>query len=299
MARLAGIDLGSNSFHLLIVDVDKDGQRKTVLRQKQKVQLRAGLNEDLNLSDTVMQRALDCLKMFSDTIEHHQVDQISVKGTYTLRKIQNPDQFLKRAETILQHKIDIISGEEEARLIYLGATYDNLIESRQLVVDIGGGSTELIVGENHHILELTSLEMGCVSFQNVFFADGKLNDINFDTATAAAKKLLAPIAGKFIQIGWQNVFGSAGTIRSVSNILQAQENGKLVEFDLYSLCQIRDQLVAIKQVEAIQLPGLREDRENILPGGLSILIAIFDMLNIDKMILAAGGIREGTIIEML
>lgn len=296
MFRIATIDLGSNSFHLLIVDIDNSGHYQTVLKQKQQVQLRAGMTDNNHLNIKTMRKALNCLKQFADVIASQCVNHIIAKGTYTLRKISDQGHFIRQAEMILQHKIDVLSGEDEARLIYLGATANSSNRDNPLVIDIGGGSTELIIGKGDQILRLSSLEMGCVSFQNQFFIDGQLTTKLFEEAIATAKKLLSPIIQDFQSIGWKTVLGSAGTILSIFNIVQANKKD-YAHITLEDIQTLQKTLIELGHVDAIKFSGLREDREGILPGGLSILIAIFEKFDIKSMSPAHGGLREGIVIE--
>lgn len=293
--RIATIDLGSNSFHMLIVEVNERRRFRVLTRQKQKVQLRAGVTEAGLLDDASQERAFQCFERFAKQIRFHEVTHVDVVGTYTLRMAQGIEDFLAKANDILGHPIRVISGEEEARLIYVGASTNRHLEDRHLIIDIGGGSTELIIGENSQILELASTDMGCVSFQQRFFTEGLLTADHFEQAIQAAKALLAPIQSTFIEQSWSGCLGTSGTVQAIHSILNAQGES----ITLNNLHRIREQLIEIAQVDQIQFEGLRQDRENILPGGLSVLIAIFEAFSIDAMQLSKGAVREGVLHELI
>lgn len=294
----ATIDLGSNSFHLLIVKVDSQLRRRIVLRRKQKVQLRAGLDDQGNLTEIMQTQALACLSEFASDIKRCKVQHVSAVGTYTFRKIETGNQFLRLAQTSLGHPIRIVSGEEEARLIYVGAMSQKQLAARHLVIDIGGGSTELIIGEHGDMLGLASLEMGCVSFQKHYFADERLNETNLCNAIEGAKQLIAPIKMQFLRLGWEVSVGSSGTIKTIASILREAgwKNGKIT---LAGLRYLYNQLLDSNTVSEINLPGLRADRVNVLAGGLAILMALFIELEIQELQLSKGAIREGILQELI
>ncbi|MCF6765514.1 Ppx/GppA family phosphatase [Thiotrichales bacterium 19S3-7] len=300
---VATIDLGSNSFHMLISSVSGisgNYQIKTLYRNKYKVQLRSGLDAKGNLSEKVQHKALECLAKFSESMLKYNVTDIKALGTYTLRKAQAYNQeFLAEASKVLGQKIEVISGLEEARLIYVGASKMANLETEQaLIVDIGGGSTELVIGRGCDILELESLEMGCVSIQDQFFSDGKLSLSNFSSAIAYAKEVLQPIVKRYNSIGWQQTLGASGTIRSIASIMKAMHwsQGEISQLLLDGVCT---KLMELKDVDSISLPGLRIDRENILPGGFCVLYAIFDLMDIDLMHQSNGALREGMLYEIV
>ena len=298
--KVATIDLGSNSFHMLISQVNTTGEIKELYRGKSKVQLRAGLQDDLSLSDEAKARALDCLKNFALSIKYYQVDEVKVVGTYTLRKAKaHIKSFLEQAQAILKTKIEVISGEEEARLVYVGAASATKAQkNKSLIIDIGGGSTELVIGKNHTLKALVSLEMGCVSVQNHFFKDGLLNLANFARAINYANKLIEPIAAEFIQQGWEASLGSSGTIRSIADLVQANQwtDGSI---DREAMERLACELLNKKVVANIHFNGLRSDRENILAGGFCVLYALFDRLNIKEMHKSEGALREGMLYEIV
>ena len=220
--RLAAIDLGSNSFHLLVAN-NVDGQLQVVAKLGEKVQLGAGLDDDGALTEEAMQRALDCLARFAPFLEETPNAQLRVVGTNALRAATNSQVLIERAEALLGHEIEIIAGREEARLIYLGAAHALAeVHGRRLIVDIGGGSTEFIIGEHFEPLALESLEMGCVTFTKRFFADGDISEKRFRKAELAALSELANIRRPFEELGWADPVGSSGTIKAAAAVLIRQ-----------------------------------------------------------------------------
>lgn len=298
--KLATVDLGSNSFHMLISEMGEEGQLKEVYRGKSKVQLRSGLTDENGLTDEAKDRALDCLRNFALSIQHYEVDTIKVIGTYTLRKAQeNIADFIAEAEAVLGAPIEIISGEEEARLVYVGASSVSKVgKKKSLIVDIGGGSTELVIGKNRNLKVLNSLEMGCVSMQNQFFGDGMLTFTNFAKAIDFAKTQIEPVAADYIQQGWEAALGSSGTIISISELAKANQwsDGEITRDVLEQLIA---NLLMKKTVSEIHFSGLRADRENILAGGVSVLYAIFERLGIKSMSKSDGALREGMLFELV
>jgi exopolyphosphatase/guanosine-5'-triphosphate,3'-diphosphate pyrophosphatase len=296
---LATIDLGSNSFHMLISRIDKQGRKRTIVRQKQQVKLRAGIDQEYHLSEKTKQIALACLSEFSQSMKKHKVSNARVIGTYTLRAVHDPD-FLKQAEMALGFPINVISGEEEARLVYLGASLGKGISKGQhtLVIDIGGGSTEFIIGKGNNIVTLTSLPMGCVGFQQQFFTDGTLTQENFDKALELARQHVGSIANKLRKHGWQHCLGSSGTIQTIASFLHTL-GWRKGHIDQVGLELIMQKLIEVKTVDAIKFEGVREDRESILAGGLCILLGIFQELNIQQMQLSPGGVREAILHELI
>jgi len=294
---VATIDLGSNSFHLAITMVKGPGKTKIIARRKQKVQLRAGLDEKGYLTMECQKRAWLCLKNFSEVMRQCRVTHVKAVGTYTIRTAKNRLAFIHEAERILKHSIDIISGREEARLIYVGASQKTPIEQKNLIIDIGGGSTELIIGQHHKIKVLHSLEMGCVSYQQSFFPNGQLTEAHFKEATSQAKKTLSPVKEHLLTAGFEVCLGASGTLKAICGILRQARRQNYI--DLESLQTLQKKLIRFGHIDKIKLDGLRADRESILAGGLSVLIAIFEVLKIKEMRLSYGGVREGMLVELI
>lgn len=295
---VATVDLGSNSFHMLISEIKPDGDVVTLSKQKQKVQLRAGLNNNLTISKDAQVRAIRCLESFSQEIKAHKVEHISVVGTYTLRKAKNNIKcFKKKLDKALGAKVKIISGPEEARLVYVGARDNHDINKKTLVVDIGGGSSELVIGKGDKIIIARSLDMGCVGIQQDFFANEKLDFANFHAAVTRAKKILEPIIVKYKKAGWNTALGSSGTIISVTNICKKLTGDTVITKEF--LNELITMMMDKREVENIRFEGLREDRESVLAGGVAILYAIFDCLNISQMRPSNGAVREGMLYELV
>lgn len=293
---LAAVDLGSNSFHMVIARV-VGGDLQTVGRLKEKVQLAAGLDEHQLLTAEAMARALDSLKRFGQRLKGMPHGSVRAVGTNTLRVARNARAFLEQASEVLGHPIDIIAGKEEARLIYSGVAH-TLPDAggQRLVIDIGGGSTEFIVGRGYEPLLLDSLHMGCVTFER-FFDGGKIDGKRFKTAVTAARLELLSIVDSYPELGWQHCIGSSGTIQSIQEILIAMgyPDGLIT---LERLRAIRDTVVAAGHESRIVLPGLKEERRSILPAGLAILYAIFKSLPIESMSTSDAALREGVLYEL-
>lgn len=295
---VATVDLGSNSFHMLISEIKADGEVVTLSKQKQKVQLRLGLNKNLTITKEVQEKAIRCLEFFSEEIKKYDVQHISAVGTYTLRKAKKRTRaFKKQLDKALGSKIEIVSGAEEARLVYVGARDSHDPKLKTMVIDIGGGSTELVIGRGNKILLARSLDMGCVGDQKDCFADDKLDFKNFHKAVFNAKKMLEPILAKYKKLGWNNVLGSSGTIIAVADIC-LQMTGKAVITKGF-LDELIMAMIDRGVVGEISFKGLREDRESVLAGGVAILYAIFDSLNIAEMNISNGAVREGMLYELV
>lgn len=292
---LAAIDLGSNSFHMSIVKITDSKNIEILTRIKNKVQLRFGIDNKENLTKKAQDKAINCLTEFKQIIDQYKTTDIIAIGTYTLRKAHNIDEFLAKASKILNHDIRIVSGTEEARLIYLGATHDHSVKKKALIIDIGGGSTELIIGDDNDLYLSKSLEMGCVSFEAKYFSDNLINETHFSQAIKAASKILQPHVAEFKKLGWKITLGLSGTIRSVCSILTAEHHHDTIELTLVDLLHIKQELIAQHEVSNIHIDGLLPDRSNIFPGGLSILIAIFKIFDLQSLHLSHGALREGMI----
>ncbi|MGO1247701.1 MAG: guanosine-5'-triphosphate,3'-diphosphate diphosphatase [Oceanisphaera sp.] len=295
-ALYAAIDLGSNSFHMLVVD-EVAGACRTLAKVKRKVRLAAGLQADGNLDDASLQRAWDCLQLFAEQLQDVPANHIRIVGTATLRLARNIDVFLAKAETILGHPVRIITGEQEAALIYEGVAWTSSGTGQRLVIDIGGASTELVVGNGVSAQLLNSLNMGCVTWLSHYFADNLLNEVNFERAIVAARQILMPVASAYLALGWQTCIGASGTIQAIQEIMISQ--GKDEQITLNKLQQLKQEAIACKHINHLTLPGLTAERSQVFPSGLAILIALFDLLAIDDMVLAGGALREGLMYGML
>jgi len=294
----AVVDLGSNSFHLLIAKFS-DNKIKTVKKVKQKVRLAAGLNEDFELNIDTIERGLDCLNLFAEHLITIPLNNIRIVATATLRIAKNRSDFLDKANKILPLEINLLSGEQEAETIYSGVahTCKRNSKKKRLVIDIGGASTELIVGQGFTADKANSLNLGCVSFKEQYFTDGQLIEKNFAAATNSAKDIISPIANSFIKHGWQSVVGSSGTIRALAEILSYRQQAILITAEF--LQEIKQVLIDCKSIENIAIEGLRPDRAPVLASGLCILIALFNCLQIKELSLSTGALREGLLFELI
>ncbi|MDH5889886.1 MULTISPECIES: guanosine-5'-triphosphate,3'-diphosphate diphosphatase [Vibrio] len=292
----AAIDLGSNSFHMLVVR-HIDGSVQTMAKIKRKVRLAAGLNENNALSTEAMQRGWDCLSLFAERLQDIPKENIRIVGTATLRTAINVDIFLEKANQILGYDINVISGEEEAATIYKGVAHTSGGSGRRLVVDIGGASTEMIIGEGFSAKALTSLKMGCVTWLERHFKDRQLTATNFNNAIEAAKSTLAPILDSYTDIGWDVCVGASGTVQALQEIMLAQGMDEVITHA--KLKRLQKQAMITERLEELEIEGLTLERALVFPSGLSILIAIFELLEIDSMTLAGGALREGLAYEMV
>ncbi|WP_436322847.1 guanosine-5'-triphosphate,3'-diphosphate diphosphatase [Vibrio cidicii] len=292
----AAIDLGSNSFHMLVVR-HIDGSVQTMAKIKRKVRLAAGLDEHHALSMEAMQRGWDCLSLFAERLQDIPAENIRIVGTATLRTATNVDLFLQKANQILGHPIEVISGEEEAATIYKGVAHTSGGSGRRLVVDIGGASTELIIGEGFEAKALTSLRMGCVTWLENFFKDRQLNARNFDNAIEGAKQILKPVLAQYKELGWDVCVGASGTVQALQEIMLAQGMDEVITHA--KLKRLQKQAMLADHLEELEIEGLTLERALVFPSGLSILIAVFELLEIDAMTLAGGALREGLAYEMM
>lgn len=295
---LAAVDLGSNSFHMVIARVSH-GEVRVQESLSEKVQLGAGLDERNRITQAAEQRALECLGRFAQRIRDIPRESVRAVGTNTLRLARNSRSFLARAESILGHDIEVVAGREEARLIYLGVSHFLPDQGgHRLVVDIGGGSTEVIIGEGFEAIETESLHMGCVSFQQRFFPQGELTEKAFDKAVMAAEQEVVSIQAAYRKMGWNQAVGSSGTIKS---IMQASCDGGWGDGAITPavLQKLRKKLLRAGHVDAIDLKGLREDRRPIFAPGLAILTGIFKQLSIDTMTVSTGALREGLLYDQI
>ena len=296
--HVAAIDLGSNSFHMIVANF-RQGELVVVDRLREMVRLAAGLTPDRFLTEEAQCKALDCLQRFGQRLRDMPSSSVRAVGTNTLRVARNAEQFLLKAEQALGHPIEIIAGIEEARLIYQGVA-NSLTNNgkRRLVMDIGGGSTEYIIGMDHAPLQKESLRMGCVSMSLNHFNDGKITPKRFKRAVIAAQAELEPFEKTFGYGAWEQAIGASGTMRTVEKLLVS--NGWSKEgITLDGLNQLIDAMYSAGQCDKLQLPELSTDRKPILPGGVAIICASFKSLHIPHMKVADGALREGLLYDLL
>jgi len=295
---LAAVDLGTNSFHCQVARVVGD-QVYPLDSLREPVRLGAGLDKDKRLDEETQERALACLKRFGERLRGMDRHAVRAIGTNTLRVAKNGAGFLRRAQAALGFPIEVVAGREEARLIYIGVSH-GLPASREkrLVVDIGGGSTELIIGAGHRPLRLESLFMGCVSYSLRYFEDGKVSKGAMKKAELAARNELQPIVARFARGNWQHVVGSSGTVRALAEVMQQNgfgEGGITPE----GLERLRAYLIKAGDMDKVELAGLKPDRVPVFPGGLAILNAVFSELDIESMAVADGAMRQGVLYDLL
>ncbi len=297
-ATIAAIDLGSNSFHMIVART-VDDQFQVVDRMREMVRLAAGLNERNELTDEAITRALTCLGRFGERVAELPTGAVRVVGTNTLRVARNAAAFLAEAEAALGHPIDVISGYEEARIIYLGVSHglDDDAEQR-LVMDIGGGSTELILGRRFEPLYMESLHVGCVSQSTRFFSDGRIDEKRFRAAEIAAHQELESIQAGLRKRGWQSAIGASGSIVTVRDVVMSHGWSK-DGITAKSLSKLRREMIKAGHVEALAFKGLSEERRAVFAGGVSILSAAFEALEIERMRGSESALREGLLYDLL
>jgi len=295
---LAAADLGSNSFHLAVGRV-VDDQIYQLDSMKETVRLGSGLTEDKRLDVQAQERAIAALRRFAERLEGMPRGAVRVVGTNALRVAKNAPEFLRRAEKVLGFPIEVIPGREEARLIYLGVVHSlPLANHNRLVVDIGGGSTEFIIGNRLRPKAMESLYMGCVSYTGRFFGDGRIDRKAMKAAELAARENVETISARFEREGWREAVGSSGTARAIQDVLL--RNGQSTRgITALGLAWLRDQLVAAGELRKVSLPGLRDDRVPVLAGGVAIMSGIFAELDVREMTVAEGALRQGVLWDLL
>ncbi|WP_374088606.1 exopolyphosphatase [Methylomicrobium lacus] len=295
---VAAVDLGSNSFHMIVCSL-KDGKLQIQDRIREMVRLASGLDKNNTLDSETQARALACLEKFGQRVRNFPPGSVRAVGTNTLRIATNAQEFLSKAEQALNHPIDIISGIEEARLIYLGVAYSlGGNGGTRLVMDIGGGSTEYILGSGNAPHEKESLHMGCVTLSNLFFKNGKLSKNAFAQAVLFAEQQLEPFQQTFRRNKWDKAIGASGTLRAIDKVLKLK-NWSKDGITLEGLEQLAAHIGRCNHVDDLKLPDLNPDRLPVFPGGVAIVYATFKILGIDQMIVSDGALREGLIQDLM
>ena len=295
---LAAVDLGSNSFRLEIGRLDHGRIHRTEYH-KETVRQGNGLDADRNLTLDAMQRGWDCLARFGERLAGFKQEQVRAVATQTLREARNRDEFLGRAHKILGFPIDVISGREEARLIYQGVAH--LLpqsDERRLVVDIGGRSTEMILGSGLNAIAMESYRVGSVAWSMKYFPDGQFTPRAFDTAQIAAKAVLDEAVNTYHAGAWDMAYGSSGTIGAVSDVLTAAgwPEGSVTRD---ALGWLLERLLKAQSADRLRLDGMKDDRRAVIGGGVSVLMAVFDLLGINEMQAAQGALRHGVLYDLL
>jgi exopolyphosphatase/guanosine-5'-triphosphate,3'-diphosphate pyrophosphatase len=297
-STLAAVDLGSNSFHCQIGRIVGD-QVYPLDSLREPVRLGAGLTRDKRIDEETQERALACLKRFGERLRGLDKRSVRAIGTNTLRVAKNAPSFLRKAQAALGFPIEVVAGREEARLIYLGVSHD-LPASREkrLVVDIGGGSTELIIGSGYRPQRLESLFMGCVSYSLRFFEDGKITKGAMKQAELAARNELQPIVSRFARGSWQQAVGSSGTARALAEAIRQNGFGE-DGITPAGLERLRSHLIKAGDMGKVELAGLKPDRTPVFAGGLAIMTAVFSELDIDSMAVSGSAMRQGVLYDLL
>jgi exopolyphosphatase / guanosine-5'-triphosphate,3'-diphosphate pyrophosphatase len=294
---LAAIDLGSNSFHLMIAKIEH-GEMRPVEGRAEKVQLGAGL-ENGQLSEEAMTRGLECLARFAQLLEHVATDRLRVVGTNALRMAKNRNDFTSRAKKILGSRVDVIYGREEARLVYLGVAHTLADDANsRLVIDIGGGSTEFIIGQRFEPQQLESLQMGCVSYARSCFDTGEVSKKRYRQAYDMARLEVSHIRHQYNHQHWGECVGSSGTLKAIEALLKLNgwsDSGITRD----GLKKLEEKLLEFQRMEDINLAGLNSQRSNVIVPGVAITAALFDELGIDVMRISGGALREGVLYDLM
>ncbi len=295
---LAAIDLGSNSFRLEIGRYHS-GHIERIEYLKETVRQGSGLDDDKMLSQAAMQRGWECLARFAERLHGFKKQQVRAVATQTLREARNREEFLRHAQAILGFAIEVVSGHEEARLIYQGVS--RLLphsDEKRLVVDIGGRSTEMILGQGYVAQAMESYRLGSVAWSGRYFARGAVSAAAFKTAEVAAKAVLDEALDTFPPADWNVAYGSSGTVGAVAEMLGA--NGWATGLVTRSgLDWLTDRLIRAGHVDALKLDGLKDDRRPVIAGGVAVLRAIFDLFDIQQMLPAQGALRQGALYDLI
>jgi exopolyphosphatase/guanosine-5'-triphosphate,3'-diphosphate pyrophosphatase len=295
---IAAVDMGSNSYHMVVARVEH-GEPRVIDRLRETVRMAAGLRADGTLDAEHRARALNCLARFGQRIAGVPSIRVRAVATNTVRRLASPQTFLTAAETALGHPVEIVSGREEGRLIFLGASHD-LPASREnrLVIDVGGGSTEFIIGRGLAPLHTESVQAGCIASTLRFFPGGKLTRKRWQRARSELGVLLQQFAEDYREAGWVDAFGSSGTAKAIGSVVQAMkfsDDGVTPA----SLAALREALIDQGQISAIKLPGLTEDRAPVIAGGVVIFEAAFEALGIERLRVCESSMREGLLWDLL
>ncbi len=295
---IAAVDLGSNSFHLIVAQLHH-GDLSVIDRLREPVRLGAGLDRKKRLAPDAQQRALQCLERFGQRLRDLPVGSVRAVGTNALRQARNSAEFLASAEAALGHPVEIIAGREEARLIYLGVAHGlEARDERRLVVDIGGGSTEIITGSGFEAKHRESLHVGCVSLSRLYFTDGRIKKKRILRAELAAKLAIQPVAAMFRHQAWHRAIGCSGTIRAIRDAVQGQGWCKR-GITRNALEKLREAVMQCAHIEDLRSFGLGEDRLAVFPGGLAVLCGVFNLLDIARIDVSSQALREGVLYDLV
>ncbi|MCS6766987.1 MAG: exopolyphosphatase [Candidatus Protistobacter heckmanni] len=305
---LAAVDMGSNSFRLMIGKVQDSSSGSQIYQvdgMRGAVRLAAGLTPEKLLDKAARKRGIDALKRFGERLRGFNPDSVRAVATNTLRVARNAQEFLSEAEVALGFPIEVIAGREEARLIYLGASHDAPpCDGNRLVVDIGGGSTEFIIGQGYTPTLMESLYIGCVSHSRSFFPDGSIDEYAMKQAELAARREIQILAEPYRDAGWSQAVGSSGTARALAELIElngfndAETNGGH-GITREGLERLKRALIKSGDVGQSRLIGLKADRIPVLPGGLAIMLGVFNELDIAQMEVTDGALRLGVLYDLL
>lgn len=294
----AAVDLGSNSFHMVVARVSGGGLQ-IIDRLRDPVRMGAGLTAEGGLLPEMRERVLTCLAQFGERLRALPREHIRAVATNTVRQLAAPRAFLLTAETALGVPIEVVSGREEARLIYIGVSRSLPAgRGRRLVIDIGGGSTECIIGQGPDALETESTQMGCVATTRKYFADGQIHRKRWRETAESLALELAPFRANYLARGWRQVYGSSGTLKAAARIEQAM-GGNERELSAEGVGRIVERVLACKRIEDLNLPGLSEDRKPVFVGGLAVIDTVFRAFGIKQMKISDSALREGVLHDLL
>ena len=305
---VAAVDLGSNSFRMLVAQVVKTPsgtQLRPIDTLRESVRLAAGLTDNKLLGNDAYQRGITAIRRFGERIRGFDPANVRAVATNTLRVAKNAPHFIREAEEALGFPIEVIAGVEEARLIYIGAAHEvPAVQGNRLVVDIGGGSTELIIGKGYEPKLMESLYIGCVSHSLRFFPKGNIDSHAFKEAELAARREIQVISEAYLKAGWKQVIGSSGTARALAELIAENNfNGQIDNSDGLitrdGLRAMKKHLLKYEHINQVELQGLKDDRRSVWPGGLAIMIAVFDELGIESMEVTDAALRIGVLYDLL
>jgi exopolyphosphatase/guanosine-5'-triphosphate,3'-diphosphate pyrophosphatase len=293
----AALDLGSNSFRLHIGQSDGDSMR-IIKSARDPIRLAAGLDETGCLSEKAMQSAIESLERFADILRNYSLDAVRVVATNALRVAKNSTRLLPALEKAIGYPVEIISGEEEGRLIYLGVAISLAgFDERRLVIDIGGGSTELILGNGYDIEQVESFTIGTVTQSQAFFTDGRIDSRSFNAAILSARSRFEDAAPLYLPKFWSNAYGSSGTIRAIGDAIAKNALGD-GELTVKSLKALQERLIEIGELGRVDLLGIKPDRAAAVAGGLAILLGLFQELGIKRITPTDAGLRMGVLQDL-
>ncbi|MDF0535188.1 exopolyphosphatase [Shewanella yunxiaonensis] len=273
-------------------------QPKVIAKYKRKVRLAEGIGNDGRLQEAAMQRGLDCLAMFAEMLAQHGVPNtnVAVIATATLRSINNADEFNAKALPILGHPIEVICGMKEAELIYQGMVATTQGHGRRLVIDIGGASTEFIIGDGAQLLFKTSLPFGSVTYNRAFFSSAPLQQMDFDDVKQSIANALGEYRQQLLSLGWHSVVGASGAVQSVVELLQHRQVSEIITIEV--LQQLKLEILAEISLELPNINGLSRERAPTFAAGVAILLALFELLSIQHLALSGGALREGVLLSL-